>query len=457
MRGLDAFAHRLIGAVPFGSRMQPHVARLAAFGDQGLQGVANLAVNIVLARSLTHEGFATIGTMLGVHYFVASLHRTAIVLPFILDVGQGDDGGTDADGRWWWLNLAWLAAIAVCLAAIAGIAAWLGGPNESNAWFVDAMALAVLVTPALQFYEFGRRCLFQAGLPVTAALASGCYLLASLGLALALLRFDVSATAGAAAWLGAGVLGGAVAAWALPPGRPRLREGFEIWSHNRGFAFWQTMTSIPHAIYNASVVVLVGLINGPLAAAAFNAARSITNPAVSMVTAVDSLDKPRAARALASDGLAGLRQSVGKTRRLLALVTGLYLGTLIIFAEPILMAAFGPKYADQTLEIRILGLVFFAMCMNQPSDTFLIVLRASRLLLTLRIVTASVAVGFLLLARPYGLVGCCLALLATHLFNLVALRIGERIASRRFLDGGAGSDARTGPAPRRYAAARSGE
>ena len=64
------------------------------------------------------------------------------------------------------------------------------------------------------------------------------------------------------------------------------------------------------------------MFGGPTAVAAFTAARTLTNPAISMVTAVDSLDKPRGARGLAKDGLPGLRKSVSQTRRLLAIITG---------------------------------------------------------------------------------------------------------------------------------------
>lgn len=431
MRSIDALIEPWLRRLPMGNRLVALKGRLASFAEQGIQGVANVLVNVILARALAPEGFATIGTMLGVHYFVLGMHRTAIVLPFILDASESGDEA-NAEGRWWWLNLLSLAVIAA-LTALAALIAWAvaqGSPGQQ--FLVQALALSAIVTPPLLLFEFGRRVLYQRRLPVTAMLASSCYLLLNLGIALLVARGRASPLLGSLAWIGAGLGGAAVTVAAAPPGRPRLAEGFRLWWANRSFAFWQAMTNIPYAVYNSSVVVVVGLFGGAAAAATFTAARTLTNPAISMVTAVDSLDKPRAARSLAADGLPGLNRSIGRTRRLLALITGGYLGLIILLAGPVLHLAFGDRYAGQENEVRLLALAFFVICMNQPSETQLIVLRASKTLLATRIIAAIVAVASLALARPFGLMGVCAALLGTHLLNLANLRFAESLAARRW-------------------------
>src|SRR4051812_11922680 len=116
MNGFEAWVTRLITALPFGRKLAPLQNRLASFGEQGLQGAANFLVNAILARGLTHEGFATIGMMLGVHYFVLGTHRTVIVLPFILDVSHDAAHNNVADegpGRWWWFNLVSVLIVAL--------------------------------------------------------------------------------------------------------------------------------------------------------------------------------------------------------------------------------------------------------------------------------------------------------------------------------------------------------
>ena len=82
--------------------------------------------------------------------------------------------------------------------------------------------------------------------------------------------------------------------------------------------------------------------------------------------------------------------------------------------------------------MRILAAAFFLMCLNQPSETLLIVLREGVLMFLTRTITAIMAVGGLWLgSRLGGVIGCAIALLAIQAFNLVALRIGEYIAEHR--------------------------
>lgn len=431
MRGFDAFVTRAFMAIPGWRGLGGAHRRLASFAEQGFQGLANLAANVILARALSHEGFATIGALMGIHYFVLGLHRTAIVLPFILDADMHEARLRDTLGRWWWLNFASLGAIAAVLTLLALACRVLAQGDPRWGWLVEAVSLSIGVCPALLFFEFGRRTLYQAGRAASAALASACYLVIIVASALVLTQGDAHAGTGAMAWVVAGLGSGGVASVILAPGPPRLREGFALWWANRSFAFWQALTNVPYAIYNASVAVPIGVISGPVAAAAFNAARALTNPAISIVSAVDSLDKPRAAKALRDDGCAGLTRSIRRTRRLLVLITGAYLALVIVLAEPLLHIAFGETYAMLVNEMRVLAIAFFLMCLNQPSETLLIVLRESRLLLALRSLTAAIALVSLLVATRFGVMGCCLALLVTQSLNLGLLRFAERVGVNR--------------------------
>jgi O-antigen/teichoic acid export membrane protein len=431
MPSLDAAVANGLRRLPGGARIAKLQNRAASFAEQGLQGAANLLVNVILARNLTEAGFATIGLLIGIHFFVLGLHRTILVLPFILDASGSEEEAAAAERRWWWANLLSIVAIAILMAIVA-IAARVVAADQRFEWARQAIELAVVVTPALLLFEFGRRVLYQRRLPLTAALASACYMILNLGAAWLLTRDHPSAMLGGMAWVIAGLGGWLIATIAAPPGRPQLRSALGVWWQHREFAFWQGLTTLPYAVYNSSVAIVIGLFGGPAAVAGFAAARTLTNPAISMVTAVDSLDKPRAARALAADGIAGLGRSIASTRRLLAVLCGLYLGALILFAGPVLRLAFGDTYTDQVNEVRILAFAFFLICMNQPSETFIIVVRQSKLLLATRIVAAITAVASLALAAPYGLMGTAVALLLTHALNLGNLRLAERVAVSRW-------------------------
>ncbi len=429
MMSVEQFADRAIGWLPGARRIAALKDRLASFVDQGAQGAGNVVITAILARGLGGEHFASIGLMLGVYYFVYGFQRTNVVLPFIVSAAADQSAGRSLDD-WWRINLIWIALITATL-GLATAAGLLLAPNVG--WVVHALEYATAVTPPMLLAEFGRRWLYQAHRPVTVGLSSVLYFVVGIGVAL--ISFKVkSGWIGALAWIAAGFCVFAVARLALPPGPASWRSAVGRWLEHSRFAAWQSACHIPYAFYNASVVILIGLFGGPVAAAAYTATRTLTNPAISMVSAVDSLDKPRAALALVTDGIRGLNHSIRRTRRLLAVITGGYLAIIVLFPDLMLRLAFGHAYEGRGLEVRILAAAFFLMCMNQPSETLLIVLREGVLMFVIRMMTMIAAVaGFWWGSRLGGVLGCAWALLGVQAFNLIGLRIGEHLAERRGL------------------------
>ncbi len=427
MINAEHVADRLLQRLPGGARIAPLKDRLASFVDQGVQGVANIVITAILARGLGHAQFASIGVMLGVYYFVVGFHRANVVLPFIVSAPMDERNGRTLD-EWWRINLLWVFLITLVLALVADLLP-LAAPESD--WAIHALEFATVATPPLLLAEFGRRWLYQAHRPVTVAATSVLY--AMVGAGVALVSFKVkSGWMGVAAWSAAGLASFAAARFALPPGPATWRGAVERWFEHARFGAWQSASHIPFAVYNPSVVVLIGLFGGAPAAAAFTATRTLCSPALSVVTAVDSLDKPRAARAFASAGVDGLNESIRKTRRLLTILTGGYLGLIVLFPDTVLRLAFGHAYEGRGLEVRILAGAVFLMCLNQPSETLLIVLRKGGLMVIIRMITAIVAIGGLWWgSRVGGLIGGAVALTLVQGFNLVILRIGEHLAERR--------------------------
>ncbi len=427
-----------LSRLPGGARLILAKDRLSSFADQGIQGVANILMMALLARSLSHEQFASIGVMWGINYFAFGLHRANIILPFIVAAAEDEKHGRHS-GAWWWASVAFAGLSLIVLAAVTGLLALVAATwNPKIGWAVQAMAYSTLAAPAIMLAEFARRWLYQAKLPATAVLTSVLYSVSGIALILAT-RSLHSGFLGGSAWTLGGLLGmipGAVFLW---PGAPDWRESYRRWRGHARFAFWQAMAHLPFSIYNSSLVVLVGALAGPIAAASFTVTRTLCNPAISTVSAVDSLDKPRAARALVSGGLAGLRGSVNRTRLLLITLTGAYLGVVVVFAGPVLKLAFGPSYVMHTQEVRLLAIGFFMMCLNLPSETYLIVLRAGRLMFIGRMLTAVAAVGLIWWgSRQWGPMGTAAAIAATQLFNLINLRVSESLAARAYSASGLG-------------------
>ena len=410
-------------------------ARLYALADQGSSGIANIIAFALLGRALPTAEFGAIGMMIGVHYFIAGFHRSAVVLPFTTDhrAGPEDVSARAENSAWWWLGivLTLLLSLATGLAAfLVGIA---GQTMPSWRWLATPLLLAALITPAMLLWEFARRWLYKIERADMVSICSLAYFLLLPTVAWWASRHAPSAFAGAAAWIAASFGALLIALPTLAPAAPDRPVLARLVRDNRAHASWLAATNLPYAVYSsASVVVLIGLLVGSVAAAVFSAARTLTNPAMSIVTAIDSIDKPRAARAFAQDGMAGLRSVVRRSRVSIALATGLYLGLVALFATQLIAFVFKGHYAGLEREVRLLALGFFLFGLNLPSETMLIVLRAGRTMLTVRTVTALATIAALAIGATHGVAGMAMAFAATQAGNFVLLRLVEARASRRY-------------------------
>jgi O-antigen/teichoic acid export membrane protein len=298
-------------------------------------------------------------------------------------------------------------------------------------WAIEPLLLTALISPAMLAWEFARRWLYKIDRADMVALSATIYLLLLVVVAWLASRGLPSATTGAFAWIAGSVAALAVALPGLSPQRlDRIGAARMIRTHGRESA-WLAATNLPYSVYSsASIVVLIGAAIGPVAAALFTAARTLTNPAISIVSAIDSIDKPRAARALATDGIAGLKSIVRRSRISIAIATGVYLGFVALFATPLIALAFHGQYAGSEENVRLLAIGFFLFGLNLPSETMLIVLRAGRTMLAIRTITALATIAALALAAPYGIHGMAIAFAATQAANMLLLRLAEMRVAR---------------------------
>jgi O-antigen/teichoic acid export membrane protein len=422
----DRWVEAVLAALPGGGRLLPMKDRLASFADQGFQGLGNIIAMALFAHTLAPRDFGALGVAIGLYYFIFGLHRSAVVLQFIVSTAR--PGAFQARDRraWFWLNALLVLVLCGGLAVLAAGAFALGVPAARESMFAKAVQVALIMTPCLLMAEFSRRQLYQAHLPASAALAGVLQFGVMLGIAIGANRWGGALIWAAVAWGGGGLASLIVSLLVMPPGPPGgLRRGLSCWLENPGNVLWQSLNTIPYCIANSSLTVVVGAFGGGVAAATFNVARTLANPATAMVSAVDSLDKPRAARALGHGGIAALRASIGRTRRLLVLLTGGYLLAIALSAGVIVPMAFGSAYDGAATSVRVLALGFFLMCLNQPSETLLIVLGAGRLMFLTRIVAAVATVAGLALSARHGVLGAAIAVTVAQLINLVGLTLAE--------------------------------
>lgn len=409
-------------------------ARFYALADQGSTGVANIVALALLGRALPVGQFGAIGMMIGLHFFVAGFHRSAIVLPFTTDHhGAGDPlAAAREDVGWWWLGLSSAILLSIAIALVGFGVGLAGVVLPSWRWLAQPLLLAGMVSPAMLAWEFARRWLYKIERADMVAVGACAYFIGLILVAWLAGRHAMSAFAGALAWMLASVAALIVVLPTLRPGPPDRAIMGRIFRNHRIDAAWLAATNLPYSVYSsATVVVVIGLLFGSVAAAVFSAVRTLTNPAMSIVTAIDSLDKPRAARAFAERGMGGLGSVVHRSRRSIFVATGLYLGLVSIFAGPLVAFVFKGQYSGLEQEVRLLALGFFLFGLNLPSETMLIVLRAGRTMLVVRTITAVATILALAIGSAHGISGMAIAFAVTQAANFMLLRGIEANAERK--------------------------
>ncbi|RYD85412.1 MAG: hypothetical protein EOP61_38905 [Sphingomonadales bacterium] len=281
---------------------------------------------------------------------------------------------------------------------------------------------AAFQSPALLLQEFAKRWLYQHQRlsAVMIASASGFALIIG-GIALFFLigvpPMAASALLGASALLVA-----LISFWLCRP----MRDGAGVTvaaliGRRREFTLWQSLAHIPYVLYNNGYTLLLALIAGPAATAGFTALRTLLSPSVSLISAVDSTDKLRAIAAFHAGGAPSAKRSADRTRKLLLSLNGPFLLACAIFASPYQLLVLGPAY-HHPLEMAVLAAYCLLLSVNQPFETFLVVQEKARILMISRCLSATLAIGGLLVLGPMlGLLGAAIALLVAQGCNLVAL------------------------------------
>ena len=412
-------------------RAAGHSAKLAAVADQASVGVANVAFMAILALRVSVAELGTAGLMLGIYYIGFTIHRGAVGLPFIVSAVPA--AGETLSGAWWRIHFAFTGAISVVL-GICGCALWLLTPAWASPWFIHGFLGAALITPFLLTAEFSKRWHYQHSHPACAVVGSGTYLVILTAVA-AVSSTSLGAYAGAIGWSLAGL---ATSAWAFVVASPVASSWPDALDHfrpHRRFAMFQSLAGVPHILYNASAVVLFSLALGLRGAAAFTLVRMIVVPAVSIVAAIDSTEKPKAAHAFHSGGMAGLLDVAAKTRLLIAVVVGLYLVPVAALGAALLKGRASP---DAHLEwlVPLISMAVYLSALSQPSETVLMIRKRGATMLAARTAIASLATLLVIVAGAvWGIIGCGAAFLITHGTNLTIFLFLQHRETRLAISG----------------------
>lgn len=380
--------------------------RGAALAEQVLVSGANFVAFVLMARAAAPARWGEFALAYAVVLFLQGFQRALVTLPMIAFSATAA-GWAPVRGAWSGANTALALVSTLLLLALGGGAAALGVEWVRNCvWMAAAMVLPMMV------HEFARRAAVQEsgfGVLVTMGAAYAVVLLAGA----ALLYVPDLHLPGLPAIGVATASGAAALVYRLGQRRPVLPRPRPL-PGDPGYAefgAWAVLGHLGYSGYNFGIQLVLAGLAGPAAVGAFHACRTLLQPVSTLMGAMDSIDKPRAAAALRSEGRAGLFRVLGRNARLLALASVPFIGLVALAAQPLLELAYGSRYADQRDVVLMWCVVTLCTLASQPVESGLYVARRTRTLFYGRLGAALLSLAAALpLVAHHGSAGALLAM-----------------------------------------------
>jgi O-antigen/teichoic acid export membrane protein len=210
----------------------------------------------------------------------------------------------------------------------------------------------------------------------------------------------------------------------LPPGPLPQVQGW------RPYAGWALGSHLGYSGYNFGVQALLAALAGPAAVGVFHACRTLVQPVTVLQSAMDGIDKPRAAAAWAARGAPALRRVLWRSFGWMAVPALPFLAIVALAAGPLLGLLYGPAYAGAESVVVAWCAVAACSLFSQPVESGLYVTHRPRALFLARCAAALASLGAAVpLVQAQGAVGALLAMalgfaLAAALGSLALFRPG---------------------------------
>jgi O-antigen/teichoic acid export membrane protein len=426
---------------------KPRLApRWAALLEQAFVSGANFVVFIVFARQLAPAAWGAFGFAYALVLFVQGFQRAFVTIPMVAFAAEPTAWAAQR-ARWARANAA-LALAGTLALALAAALAWRWAPG----WWARSAALAAAMFGALLLHEFARRAAVQDRRFDRLALMGAAYAAVLLAVALGpvltpmlLPTWAASRGVGPAAapppsWWPAMAMTAAAAAAALvyrvgargiTLARPSLDEPPPGWLLYSPYAGWSAGSHLAYSGYNFAVQAVLAALAGPAAVGAFHACRTFVQPLATLASAMDSVDRPRAATALATAGPAAMRRVLLRSLTITATLGLPYLA-LVAWGAPTWLAwAYGERYPHEAVVVSMWCLVALCGVVCQPVESGLYVAHRTRRMFGARGVAAGVALAAAWpLVSRFGAAGTLAAMAAGYLVAALAGSLALRSVGR---------------------------
>jgi O-antigen/teichoic acid export membrane protein len=396
-------------------------SRLFAMCEQAIVSVSNFVFTVLLSRYLPVMDFGFYSIGFTIFVILQGFQRAVISIPISILYGRG--GLETISYKVWGLLNRVMTFSVILVGVLVGLFSYFFDLDDA-VW--KGAVSAVLVYAGMASYEFNRRVLIQKKLihkllPVALVYCLACF---------AFVLFFVSRWNNFfVAVLSLFAASGLAALYSeilfrkntICDSVSKKGDLKILFAGVIKYARWGAASHVVFSAYNGFVPLALGFLVGPSATALMHVTKNLMQPVQTLITAIDSVDKPRAASAFDKNGCLGLVKALRSTLVFLLVLGGGYILIVSYFGSDLMSALYGARYADAGELIVLWGVVFLLIIITQPIESGLYVGRVPHYLFLGRVVSAVVGVGCVYFLVPiYGVNGGMYALILGWLTSTFA-------------------------------------
>jgi O-antigen/teichoic acid export membrane protein len=405
-----------------------HRDKMAGGAEQMLSSATSMIGLIMLSRMMDIYSFGIVATASGIWLMVEMIQHSATIGPFILSCPHPAQD-RESFGAWILWNL--LVAIVLCCSFIlGGLLLWPHLPDFAHGLFLSGpLCLAGML------YMFIRRLQYHLANRKALLLQAGLYSVSYLGTVGIMWFQGIKPTPAEGTLIQ--IVGFAVPVLvtsfsAIRPAKFRLGAMRNIWRARKLIGELGTAGIIWQLPYTITLLALSVLAN-PVAVAIFTITRTLVRPITLVMATIGDVELSRASRAYAVEGVEGLTRVIRRARNSLWLLNGAFIVLLLAFPSFFLKLVYGQQYADAGWELQLRVMLFLPLIYLAPLDMGLAVLRDTRFLLHIYLISLAGCLGYLAVAYLNGSMDAASALASLVFARVLVIPFMHRRYFRKAL------------------------
>lgn len=405
-----------------------HGDKLAGGAERVLSSIISMIGLIVLSRVMDIQAFGIVATATGIWLIMEMLQHSLAINPFILACPHTEQ---DPEGLGNWIL--WNLLVAVSCSLIFVVTGWLlltSAPDFAYGLILSGplclAGMLYMFTRRLQYHESNRRALLM-----QTALYGLSYM-AGLGY---LWKYSEAPNPTEGGFV-------MIVAFAVPAAimsvpmlrRAHFRLGFlaDIKKSQRLISELGAAGIVWQLSYTVTLLSL-SILSSPAAVAIFTVTRTLVRPITLIMATITDVEISKASRAFAAEGTTGVARVAQNVRIALALCCALPITILLLFPGFFLSLLYGEQYADATLELRLRVLLFIPLIYLTPLDLGLSIIRDTRYLLLVNLVSLVAGTSYLAWAYHFDTLDATAALASLVFARIVPLPLMHWRYSRKIL------------------------